>query len=49
MTFAVVFGLYQQTRSTVLEESTMTAAYTFDVFSSFDGYGSYSGGDWGGY
>ena len=28
----------------------MTATYTFDVFSSLDGYGSYSGdGDWGGY
>ena len=27
----------------------MTAAYTFDVFSSLDGYGSHSGGNWGGY
>jgi dihydrofolate reductase len=27
----------------------MTAIYTFDVFSSLDGFGSYSGGDWGGY
>ena len=28
----------------------MAADYTFDVFSSLDGYGSYdSGGDWGGY
>jgi dihydrofolate reductase len=27
----------------------MTATYTFDVVSTFDGYGSYSGGDWGGY
>ncbi len=27
----------------------MTAIYTFDVFSSLDGYGSVSGGDWGGY
>jgi dihydrofolate reductase len=27
----------------------MTATYTFDIFSSLDGYGSYSGGDWGGY
>jgi dihydrofolate reductase len=27
-----------------------TATYTFDVFSSLDGYGSYDGdGDWGGY
>jgi dihydrofolate reductase len=27
----------------------MTVPYTFDVFCSLDGYGSYSGGDWGGY
>ena len=28
----------------------MAAAYTFDIFSSLDGYGSYGpGGDWGGY
>ncbi len=28
----------------------MTATYTFDVFSSLDGYGSYGGdGEWGGY
>lgn len=27
----------------------MTAIYTFDVFSSLDGFGSTSGGDWGGY
>ncbi|MEU5879387.1 dihydrofolate reductase family protein [Spirillospora sp. NPDC047279] len=28
----------------------MTATYTFDIFSSLDGYGSYnSPGDWGGY
>ena len=27
----------------------MTATYTFDVFSSLDGYGSHSGGNWGGY
>jgi dihydrofolate reductase len=32
------------------EESTMTATYTFDVFSTLDGFGSYnSDGDWGGY
>jgi dihydrofolate reductase len=29
-------------------ESIMTATYTFDVFSSLDGFGSHSG-DWGGY
>jgi dihydrofolate reductase len=27
----------------------MTATYTFDVFSSLDGFASYDGGDWGGY
>jgi hypothetical protein len=28
----------------------MTATYTFDVFSTLDGYDSYnSNGDWGGY
>ncbi|MEW1739480.1 dihydrofolate reductase family protein [Nocardia beijingensis] len=27
----------------------MTVTYTFDVFSSLDGYGGVSGGDWGGY
>ena len=27
----------------------MTAIYTFDVFSSLDGFGSAGGGDWGGY
>lgn len=28
----------------------MTATYTFDVFASLDGFGSYGeGGDWGGY
>ncbi len=27
----------------------MTATYTFDVFSTLDGFGSCSGGDWGGY
>ncbi|MDV3126001.1 dihydrofolate reductase family protein [Mycobacterium sp. 21AC1] len=27
----------------------MAVTYTFDVFSSLDGYGGVSGGDWGGY
>src|ERR1700710_1919006 len=37
-------------RLTALEENDMTATYTFDVFSSLDGFGSYkSPGDWGGY
>jgi dihydrofolate reductase len=35
-------------RSTALEENDMTATYTFDVFSSLDGYGA-AGGDWTGY
>jgi len=33
----------------VVEETSMVATYTFDVFSSLDGFGSFSGGDWGGY
>jgi dihydrofolate reductase len=37
-------------RPTALEESTVTAIYTFDVFATLDGFGSYGeGGDWGGY
>jgi len=36
-------------QSIALEESIMTATYTFDVFSSLDGFASISGGDWGGY
>jgi dihydrofolate reductase len=35
-------------RSNRLEESNATATYTFDVFSSLDGYGA-AGGDWTGY
>ncbi len=27
----------------------MAVTYTFDVFSTLDGFGSYNGGDWGGY
>jgi dihydrofolate reductase len=49
MNLAVVPGLSSKNRSTALEETTMTAIYTFDVFSSLDGYGGVSGGDWGGY
>jgi hypothetical protein len=48
MSFAVGSGLYPHIGSTALEESIMTATYTFDVFSSLDGYGSVSGGNWGG-
>jgi dihydrofolate reductase len=33
---------------TALEESIVTATYTFDVFSTLDGFGSHIG-DWGGY
>jgi hypothetical protein len=50
MSPAVVPGLSPHRRSTALEESIMTAGYTFDVFCSLDGYGSYTdGADWGGY
>src|SRR3954467_12867728 len=49
MIFAMVSRLYPQTRSPAREESTMAATYTFDVFSSLDGFGGVSGGDWGGY
>jgi dihydrofolate reductase len=48
MSSAVVCRLYPHARSTALEESIMTATYTFDVFSTLDGYGSHNG-DWGGY
>jgi hypothetical protein len=48
MSLTVVSSLDLHTRSTVLKESIMTATYTFDVFSSLDGYGSHSG-NWGGY
>src|SRR5262245_23047272 len=49
MSFAVGSSLYPH-RSTAFEEHDMTATYTFDVFSSLDGYGSYGPpGDWGGY
>ena len=40
----------QRAGPTLTTEVPVTATYTFDVFSSLDGYGSYSGdGDWGGY
>lgn len=48
MSFAELSCLYPQTRSTAPEESIMTATYTFDVFSSLDGFGS-NRGNWGGY
>src|SRR5438477_1355434 len=48
MSLAVGSGLYPRPIN-AFEESTVTATYTFDVFSSLDGFGSVSGGDWGGY
>jgi dihydrofolate reductase len=36
------------TRSTAIEENIVTATYTFDVFSSLDGFGA-AGGNWTGY
>jgi dihydrofolate reductase len=48
MRFAGGSGLYPRPTNG-LEERIMTATCTFDVFSSLDGFGSVSGGDWGGY
>src|SRR5690349_4221638 len=48
MSSAEVSGLYRHIPSPVLEENMMTATYTFDVFTSLDGFGA-AGGDWGGY
>jgi dihydrofolate reductase len=45
MSFGVVASLIPHTR---LEEGIMTATYTFDVFSSLDGFGG-AGGNWTGY
>ena len=47
MTLAVV-RVCTYTEHTAGEESDMSATYTFDVFSSLDGYGAASG-DWAGY
>jgi dihydrofolate reductase len=49
MSFAVLAGLYPQSQSTAIQESIMTASYTFDVFSSLDGFGGVSDASWGGY
>jgi hypothetical protein len=50
MSSAVFPGLHSTHPVAASEESFMTATYTFDVFCSLDGYGSYnSSGDWGGY
>jgi hypothetical protein len=48
MSFARGPSLSRHTRSTELKENIMTATYTFDVFSSLDGFGTASG-NWGGY
>src|SRR5215208_3137796 len=48
MNFAVVSSLYSTHPINRTRGELMTATYTFDVFSSLDGYGSNSG-DWGGY
>src|SRR5947199_6788936 len=48
MSLAVVASLSPSTRSTAIEENIMTATYTFDVFSSLDGFGAASG-NWTGY
>jgi len=48
MSFAVVSSLYPHAGSTAIKESIMTATYTFDVFSSLDGYGAASA-NWTGY
>jgi dihydrofolate reductase len=47
MTFAGVAGRYPIPIDPT-EENDMTATYTFDVFSSLDGYGA-AGGNWTGY
>jgi dihydrofolate reductase len=48
MSLAGVRGLFV-TRSTDLEGVIMTATYTFDVFSSLDGFGGVTDASWGGY
>jgi dihydrofolate reductase len=49
MSLAAVSGLYI-TPIHPREEHGLTAIYTFDVFSSLDGFGAYGAqGDWGGY
>ena len=47
--FAMVSSLYPQHAINRTRGEHMTATYTFDVFSSLDGFGGVSGGDWGGY
>lgn len=49
MSFAVTSVPNPRTRSATSEESIVSATYTFDVFSTLDGYGHPSSRDWGGY
>jgi dihydrofolate reductase len=49
MNLAVGRGLYPRPIDVSKEERSMTATYTFDVFSSLDGFGGVSDGSWGGY
>ena len=50
MSFAVVPVCIHTPDQPHSKESIMTATYTFDVFSTLDGYASYNErGDWGGY
>lgn len=48
MSSAVASSLYRHTRTNELEDHVMTTTYTFDVFSSLDGFGA-AGGNWTGY
>jgi dihydrofolate reductase len=48
MGFAVVRGLSLHTALNRIREVTMAATYTFDVFTSLDGFGA-AGGNWTGY
>ena len=48
MSLAAHVSLYLNIRSTAFQEIIMTATYTFDVFSSLDGFGAASG-NWTGY
>jgi dihydrofolate reductase len=49
MSCAACSGLDPCTRSTIHQGEIMTATYTFDVFTSLDGFGGVTTGDWGGY
>jgi len=49
MSYAPCPGLDPQTRSTIHQGEIMTATYTFDVFTSLDGFGGVATDDWGGY